>query len=213
MTSRSPFHMFIRPVLAALPIAVGATLAVPNGASAVEDGFAFAFLAGNGSPIDASAVLAADPNPPLPASAPAVQTFQDVDLRGLWLVDEGVNSPRGHFVCMAEYDDALPPCVRNADGTWDCWGELGDLSWRVGLCAASVGIPAWRAWRAADKAYEAFMAARAAKKAKDATRLATEAASGAAVSVAMSALAAVLGDFLCLDIKDSLDALWDCIQA
>ena len=128
-------------------------------------------------------------------------------------MEEGATHRGGQFVCMAEFDDDLPACERNADGTWDCWGELGNLGWRLVTCAAGFGIPAIKAWRAADAAYDSFRAARAAKKASVAAREAGNAAAGAAVSVAFSALAAVLGDILCVDILDLINSLWDCIQA
>ena len=171
---------------------------------------AFAFLAciGFNPPSGSASALE-------PALAPTagVQTLLDVEYAGAWLAEGEATRQGGHFVCMRAYDDALPVCVQNADGTWDCWGELGELSFRLGTCAAGFGIPAWKAWRAADAAWSAFKAARAAKKgSKTHKALLGEAAAGGAVSVAFSALAAVMGDFLCLDIGDLLDALWDCMR-
>lgn len=159
-----------------------------------------------------SATGAASALEPSLASAPAVQTLQDVEHgRVPSLVAEGAT--HGNFVCMAEYDESLPACELDADGAWDCWGELGSLAWNVTVCAAGFGLPAFKALRAIDAAHDAFMAARTAKKARDARALTSVALAGSAVSAAWTALAALLGDFMCLYLKDSFDAWKDCLFA
>lgn len=114
---------------------------------------------------------------------------------------------------MAEYDDTLPACVQNADGTWDCFGELGGLVWNVTTCAAGFGLPVFKALKAVDAAHDAVMAARVAKKAKKANALNSTGAAGAAVSLAWTAIAALLHDIMCLYLVDAFNAWKDCLFA
>ena len=170
----------------------------------------FAFLTWVGFPSASGAVSAWEPSL---ASAPAAQNLQEVEYGGVWLVEEGATQSGGHFVCMAEYDDATPACEQNADGTWDCWREVGRLMWDVTTCAAGFGLPVFKALRAVEIAHDALLASRAAKKAKQGSALAATSGAGAAVSVAWMAIAALLKDIMCLYLVDSFNAWKDCLLA
>ena len=143
----------------------------------------------------------------------AVQTLPDVEYAGAWLAEGEATPQGGHFVCMAEYDDTLPACVQNADGTWLCLGELGGLVWELTACGAGFGLPVFKALRAVDAAHDAFMAARAAKGAKKANVLNSNGAAGAAVSLAWTAIAALLRDVMCFYLVDAFEAWKDCLLA
>ncbi len=139
MTHRSPYQMLVRSVLAALAIAVGATLPVPVGASAVEDGFAVA----------ASDQIGAD----LEFSSPHLENLPATNPRG-----ESSARPTAELSLGAlEESDG---CARDAngscaptknvqkdhqfdDGTWGTRSITCDLREEVEIPLLSAGISAF----------------------------------------------------------------------
>ena len=145
-----------------------------------------------------AALLAQDPAP----LAAAILDFQDVEDGGPLSIEGLAMAREEHFVCMSEFDDSLPPCEANADGTLSCWGSVLHVSAELALCLVGFAIPMLKAVKAAEKAWDAILAAKAAM-----------AGASAAVSAAWSAIAAILKDIVCGALMPAIRELVDCIYA
>lgn len=136
MTHRSPYHMFVKSVLAALAIAVGATLTAPVGASAVPVAMELAPAEAKLAPAE---VEFFGDGVTLPNGAASSTWMASTSTRVI-----GTEGPSylgmslGEVACVAELGEEVP--------LFDCWGEIAHFAAAVGSCALSI-FPVFKAYK------------------------------------------------------------------
>lgn len=134
MTHRSPYHMFVKTVLAALAIAVGATLAAPVGAKAV-------LVAPEPAPQETTAAEHSLPGAQVQQAAALI--VDQVTATGLRY---GGLSMTVAACLMDPLEGGMPQ---------DCTAEWIVVGLEAGLCLVSAGIlgvKIWRLWKKLERA-------------------------------------------------------------